>query len=508
MDIDQSRFAYLTRTVLDGIASEDEASELRQALTERPELALEVLDELTIDALLKWQSGSIIEGTPPIDAPSVEQSTTDTLPIANRESPATVSGQPSPTRLWPPFLAAALLLMTAVASWTLSGNQTTTPPLADPLIADVVHSNGVLWSDDTTALVGEGAVCRGLLKSEGGEYTLQFRDGSKVEVSGPATLDIQSRMLVLLERGRVTADVPFSDIGFTITTPHVDVIDQGTQFGISTEHGRTDVVVFDGKVDVQSKLDLNRKQQRLSSGDAIKVDRLGKIDRLVDVRRDVDGRWWSGDQSLGDDHLVTRVYDNIGSSDERNKDRYEDAYKDTYIGYQTVAGGLHEEALAYTDNPNHEWNGLTPDGIPGFLRGADYIKTFNDYRYMEYFQMTVELSGPADLFVLADNRIPPPEWLTAGFEDTRVDIGLDEGPWLDNVDPEYQAYDVNTTAVGPGESIDNVFSVWRRRCPEGGPVVLGHAGVLGAEGNQGRAMYGVAVTPLRHEDFQDTALDK
>ena len=47
-----------------------------------------------------------------------------------------------------------------------------------------------------------------------------------------------------------------------------------------------------------------------------------------------------------------------------------------------------------------------------------------------------------------------------------MDIGLDEGPWLLQTDElnhsdlqKYRDLDVNTTAVGGGNSIDNVFSV-------------------------------------------------
>ena len=58
--------------------------------------------------------------------------------------------------------------------------------------------------------------------------------------------------------------------------------------------------------------------------------------------------------------------------------------------------GLHEDAVAYSDNPYHQWNGLTEEGLPDFLRGADYIKTFNHYRYLRVFKMTVEFTRPAN----------------------------------------------------------------------------------------------------------------
>jgi hypothetical protein len=134
--------------------------------------------------------------------------------------------------------------------------------------------------------------------------------------------------------------------------------------------------------------------------------------------------------------------------------------------------------------------------LPEFLRGADYIKTFNDYRYREDFELTIEIARPTNLYIFADNRIPPPVWLKQQFEDTGVDVGLDEGPWMRQAPEKYRSLDKNTTAVGGGNSIDNTFSVWRRRCVDPGPVMLGSAGKWATEGKQGRAMFGIAATPL------------
>src|SRR5690606_37854525 len=129
-----------------------------------------------------------------------------------------------------------------------------------------------------------------------------------------------------------------------------------------------------------------------------------------------------------------------------------------YFCYQITYHGLDDDVFAYGDHP-HQWNGLTAAGLPKFLRGADYVKTFNDYRYMNDFQMTVFLSQPANLYVFFDNRVPAPSWLTDQFVDTGVDIGLDEGPWGAHdkaFRPDLPDFE---NAVGGGQSIDNTFSV-------------------------------------------------
>jgi hypothetical protein len=194
--------------------------------------------------------------------------------------------------------------------------------------------------------------------------------------------------------------------------------------------------------------------------------------------------WWTADYPASGVNVVQEVRDNIPPADGSQ-----------YFCYQINYHGLDDDVFAFGDDP-HQWNGLTAAGLPEFLRGADYVKTFNDYRYMNDFEMTVILSQPANLYVFFDDRVPPPKWLTDQFEDTGVDIGLDEGPW--NLRDKAYRPDLPEfeNGVGGGQSIDNVFSVWHRRCADATPVVLGLMG----EKTQARSMYGVAATPLGFVD--------
>jgi ferric-dicitrate binding protein FerR (iron transport regulator) len=470
MDAATRDFQRLTRLVLDDLATDSERAELARISAAQPELVAAVVDELTIDGLLKWRSGSITDPLPKVDL-----ATPGRRAWFTRLTPRSIP-------LWTGALAATVLLALGYGAWFTAGVRS---ELA--AVADIVEQDGVTWEEGATALLASGAVQPGRLSSTGGEYTLQFRNGPTIRVQGNSSLEIKSRMLVRLDHGRATAKVPENSIGFTIESALVDVVDQGTEFGISVGDGQADVVVFDGEVDVKPNQGQAPSQQRLTQGQAVGVGQAGVIDRLTDVRRDLDGRWWRGDRPGDDGSVIASVSDNIGGSTE------------VYMCYQTTRHGLQDDAVAYSDNPNHQWNGLTPDGLPEFLRGSDYIRTFNHYRYMTYFEMTVELKRPAILYVFADNRVPPPQWLTEGFEDTGVDIGLDEGPWLKDIPEEYREFDVNKTSVGAGNSIDNVFSVWRRECREEQSVHLGSAGEVIGEGEEGRSMYGIAATPLDDE---------
>jgi hypothetical protein len=100
------------------------------------------------------------------------------------------------------------------------------------------------------------------------------------------------------------------------------------------------------------------------------------------------------------------------------------------------------------------------------------------------------LARPANLYVFFDDRVPTPDWLPERFENTGVKIGLDEGP--DEGIPHHR------TAVGPGNSIDNVFTVWRRRCERGEVVKIGAMGTRA----DARAMYGIAAKALDDEQLK------
>ena len=132
-------------------------------------------------------------------------------------------------------------------------------------------------------------------------------------------------------------------------------------------------------------------------------------------------------------------------------------------------------------------------GLPPFLVGGDYVMTFNDDKVATEIEIAVSLSQPASLYVIIDDRVPPPEWLTRDFVDTNWDVGSDDG-WEDGI---------IATGLGAGESIDHSSSVWRRDVNEPSTVVLG---ALSQEKSSmpavkvERSMYGVVATPIRQRE--------
>lgn len=481
----EKRLFELLDFVLEGSCTDGQRGVFAQLIEQHQELTPGLAEEVFIHSLLQWQSEDVPSYLADM-APLANMDSESNLSSAGREFSQVLHDQPDSalkkdvahfstershrkTGIWL-WAVAAALIVGFVALWQIAGRF----QARGGAIAEIVDQDQVAWSTGTTALEDRNLVVPGRLQTASGSFTMRFRSGPTVRISGAASMMIESDMLIHLDRGQATARVPEQAKGFAIKTPVVDVIDQGTEFGVAArENGFTDVIVFEGKVDLEDSISDTGLAKRLIRGEAARIDRLGSVERIMHVGRDQLGAWWTADYPPSTEvNLIQEVRDNIPPSDGSK-----------YYCYQITCHGLIDDADAYVDHP-HQWNGLTREGLPRFLLGADYVKTFNDYRYLNDFEMVIRLAQPSNLYIFFDDRVPTPAWLQNEFEDTGVDIGLDEGPWEGIPD--------HTNAVGAGNSIDNVFSVWRRSCLDGKPVRLGPVG----ESSEARAMYGIATTPL------------
>jgi len=108
-----------------------------------------------------------------------------------------------------------------------------------------------------------------LLSLEEGVAQLTFENGAKLVLSAPCKFCIIDAGKGALEFGQISAVVPKRASSFTVRTQAVEVVDLGTEFGVSTnEFGASEVHVFKGEV-ISRRLD--------SEGEPI-----GKAYHLVD----------------------------------------------------------------------------------------------------------------------------------------------------------------------------------------------------------------------------------
>lgn len=323
-----------------------------------------------------------------------------------------------------------------------------------------------------------------------GKAKLVYDAGVEVVLTGPCDFEILSPSSAYCREGVIAARVGESGRGFKVETPFAQIIDLGTEFGLQVDQGigRAEVVVFQGSVDLEYSADSsgkNRDRRRLYMGEGAQVNRSGTLSRIVSISSGQFGRnepyFHSGSKRLA---VITGVRDNIKRHDSMKF-------------YEIVPSGMREDALAYVDRPEHQWNGVTEAGMPEYLIGGDYVKFFNDDKVTDELEVWVTLSQPVSLYVLIDDRTNLPEWLTTQFVDTGDNIGLDIAPFTFR-GKTYTTIDRISdlrAAVGPGNSVDDVLSVWRMQIDAPREVMLGPIGK-----NEGDladvTMYGVVAVPL------------
>jgi hypothetical protein len=89
------------------------------------------------------------------------------------------------------------------------------------------------------------------LRLERGLAEIEFEQGARVILQGPAGIDLISASSARLRHGTLTARVPAAARGFTVLSPGGKVVDLGTEFGLSVDDGGTSstVRVFKGEVE-------------------------------------------------------------------------------------------------------------------------------------------------------------------------------------------------------------------------------------------------------------------
>jgi hypothetical protein len=293
-------------------------------------------------------------------------------------------------------------------------------------------------------------------------------------------------------QGRITVDVAKGAEGFTVETTSAEVIDLGTTFSVEVADSNTDVVVFQGAVDlrvaepIQSDLVAVSPTKRLHAGEAVRVSGDRTLSRIVNVRQ-TNFRQFQNADSTPYHAVISEVTDNINRSD-------------LWSFYEIVPGGMGEDARAFVDR-RHEWNGIDDAGLPAYLVGGDYVKTFNDDKATQDLRVDVRFERPAELYILLDTRVEPPTWLTESFENTGDVVGVDEA-WHDpkNFKPGLEDF----AQEGSGKSIERQHSVWKRIVHAGDVVTLGPNGTLPDKTKwrgtrAGTNMYGIVAVPTDSE---------
>ena len=127
------------------------------------------------------------------------------------------------------------------------------------VVGRVIGLNAARWRPDSKQLTYGDSLEEGqAVRLESGGMEILLANGAKITAAGPSDFELSSLLKMELDRGKIVAAVPRTARGYTIMTPASELVDIGTQFGVSVaDSGETELHVFDGDVLARSR---NNKQ--------------------------------------------------------------------------------------------------------------------------------------------------------------------------------------------------------------------------------------------------------
>lgn len=230
----------LLAALCDSSLTAEQSGQLNSMLLASPESRSYYFDYLTVHSVLAWDFAIRVE------LPTHSRATS--IPTATGRRWQWHSSQ----RL---VLAAALVVSAfwaAVALWLYPrwrGNPVQTADVGTT--ATFAAGVNCDWNANSARL-SPGDAVTGVHCLKTGIAHFNLSSGVSVLVEGPAEVDFRGDDRLHLKRGKLTAEVPPFARGFTVSTPTAEIIDLGTEFGVSaSDAGKTEVQVFKGRVSVQ-----------------------------------------------------------------------------------------------------------------------------------------------------------------------------------------------------------------------------------------------------------------
>ncbi len=216
----------LIQHYLEGTLSHAEAEQLHELLKAQPELGEKLIQHFVMDAMLR--------ATKPLAANNIIR---PALLPKRRFTFATVTSVAA--------MAACIALFGAwiAMSWLKSDVEETTASVA-------VLTRGVNLEWESAAITPGTPLSPGLLKLKSGIAQIEFYQGARVLIEGPAELQLISSGEATCTRGKLSANVPPQAKGFRINTPKGSIVDLGTEFGLDVNDASSEVHVFKGEVEL------------------------------------------------------------------------------------------------------------------------------------------------------------------------------------------------------------------------------------------------------------------
>lgn len=181
---------------------------------------------------------------------------------------------------WPRYvgtLAAGIVIgLMAWAFWPKAPSPATSVVSHDEATTSSVAmlSRGVNleWDKSVAVPALNAPLPPGLLRLRSGVAEIEFFQGARLCVEGPAEIRLISAGAAFCQYGKFSAHVPPPARGFRLSTPKGDIVDLGTDFGLDLNDKSSEVHVFKGEVELhQPKVEM----RKLTTGMAVGLENPG-----------------------------------------------------------------------------------------------------------------------------------------------------------------------------------------------------------------------------------------
>jgi hypothetical protein len=235
----------LIQRYIEGTLTEAEAEHLHELLKAQPALGERLLEHFEMDAMLRA-----------------------TKPLAANRNIQPPSRPKRPTHRFSLNKVAALTALAAcitlLATWLVLPWSKPVKENTANLVA--VLKGGVDLEWESRAFKPGAPLRPGLLKLKSGIAEIEFYQGARVAIEGPAEFQLISSNEATCTLGKLSASVPPQATGFRINTPKGDIVDLGTNFGLVVNPTSSEIHVFKGEVALHQA---SAPEKRVTEGNAL-----------------------------------------------------------------------------------------------------------------------------------------------------------------------------------------------------------------------------------------------
>jgi hypothetical protein len=176
-----------------------------------------------------------------------------------------------------PLGLAAAAVLAVLSTWPNRSPQPEVEATSNG-VAVLTGSSEVRWGAGQPALEPGAILPRGRIRISAGVLGIEFYGGARLTLQGPADLDLDGVDRVVCRQGRIRVQVAERARGFRVSTPKLDLIDLGTEFGVEVgAEERTELHVFTGKVELAQirHAGASAATRELVTGQGLRFDEAG-----------------------------------------------------------------------------------------------------------------------------------------------------------------------------------------------------------------------------------------